>query len=281
MGVITNIELDHPDRYRDISEVIEIFQTFADRCQTLIGCIDDEIVRQNLSLDISYGLNPELSPDYTAQNIQYQAQFTEAEIWERGTYLGQLKLQLLGKHNLSNALAAVAVGRQLGLEFAVIQKSIAPFGGTKRRFEYRGEANGITFIDDYAHHPSEIKATLAAAKQKVREDGAQKRVVAIFQPHRYSRTATFIEEFATAFQDADVVVVTDIYSAGEKNLTGIQGETLAKAIASHHPQVYYQSCLASLGDFLQARVFKPGDLSLFLGAGNLNQTIPQIITSYN
>lgn len=281
IGIVTNIELDHPDRYENISEVIEIFQTFASQCQTLIGCLDDEIVSQNLTLDISYGLNPELSPDYTAKNIKYQAQNTEAEIWERGEYLGILRLQLLGKHNLSNALAAVAVGRKLGLEFAVIQEAIAPFGGTKRRFEHRGEAKGITFIDDYAHHPSEIRATLAAAKQKVQSTVTQQRVVAIFQPHRYSRTATFINEFATAFKDADVVVVTDIYSAGEKNTTGIKGKSLAEAIAREQPQVYYHPCLDSLGDFLKQQLLRSGDLALFMGAGNLNQTIPQIITLCN
>ena len=278
IGIITNIELDHPDRYRDIGEVIEIFQTFANQCQTLIGCLDDEVVRQNLQLDISYGLNAELSPDYTAKNIKYQAQSTEAEIWERGEYLGVLNLQLLGQHNLSNALAAVAVGRKLGLDFAVIKEAIAPFGGTKRRFEHRGEANGITFIDDYAHHPSEIRATLAAAKQKVQSEENQQRVVAIFQPHRYTRTETFMEEFATAFKDADVVVLTDIYSAGEKNITGISGEKLAEAMAANHPHVYYHSSLTSLDNFLCEQILRSGDLALFLGAGNLNQIIPRIIT---
>ena len=281
IGIVTNIELDHPDRYQNITEVIDIFQTFAHQCQTVIGCLDDEIVRQNLTLDISYGLNEELSPDYTAKNIKYQAQSTEAEIWERGKYLGMLQLQLLGKHNLSNALSAVAVGRKLGLEFAVIQEAIAPFGGTKRRFEYRGEAKGITFIDDYAHHPSEIRATLTAAQQKVQSEETQQRVVAIFQPHRYTRTETFMAEFANAFEDADVVVVTDIYSAGEKKINGISGEKLAEAMTNNHPQVYYHSSLASLGDFLCREILRSGDLALFLGAGNLNQTIPQIVTLYN
>ena len=280
IGIITNIELDHPDRYQNITEVIEIFQTFAERCQTVIGCLDDEIVRQNLKLDISYGLNSELFPDYTAKNIKYHARGTEAEIWEKGKYLGVLKLQLLGKHNLNNALAAVAVGRKLGLEFSLIKESIAPFGGTKRRFEHRGEANGITFIDDYAHHPSEITATLAAAKQKVQSEGTQQRIVAIFQPHRYSRTETFMDEFANAFKDADVVVLTDIYSAGEKNITGIRGEKLAEAMAANHPQVYYHSSLSSLSNFLYQQILRSGDLALFLGAGNLNQIIPQIITLY-
>ena len=281
IGIVTNIELDHPDRYQNITEVIEIFQTFASQCQTLIGCLDDEIVRQNLKLDISYGLNAELSPDYTAKNIKYQPQGTEAEIWERGKCLGILQLQLLGKHNLSNALSAVAVGRNLGLEFAVIKEAIAPFGGTKRRFEHRGEANGITFIDDYAHHPSEITATLTSARQKVDSEGTQQRVVAIFQPHRYSRTETFLQEFATAFKDADVVVLTDIYSAGEKNISGIKGENLATAIAAHHPQVHYHPSLESLRDFLDRQILRSGDLALFLGAGNLNQVIPQIITLYD
>ena len=280
VGIVTNIELDHPDRYQDIAEVIDIFQTFANQCQTLIGCLDDDIVRQNLQLDISYGLNAELSPDYTAKNIKYQAQSTEAEIWERGEYLGVLQLQLLGKHNLTNALAAVAVGRNLGLEFAVIKEAITPFGGTKRRFEHRGEANGITFIDDYAHHPSEIRATLGAAKQNIQSAETQQRVIAIFQPHRYSRTETFMQEFATAFKDADVVVLTDIYSAGEKNITGISGEKLAEVMATNHPQVHYHASLASLDDFLYQQILHSGDLALFLGAGNLNQIIPQIITLY-
>lgn len=281
IGIVTNIELDHPDRYQNISEVIEIFQIFANQCQTLIGCLDDEIVRQNLSLDISYGLNAELSPDYTAKNIKYNAQTTEAEIWEQGKCLGVLQLQLLGEHNLSNALSAVAVGRNLGLEFSVIKEAIASFGGTKRRFEHRGEANGITFIDDYAHHPSEIIATLTAAKQKVDSETTQQRVVAIFQPHRYSRTETFLQEFANAFKDADVVVLTDIYSAGEKNISGIRGENLAEAMAANHPQVHYHPSLESLRDFLYQQILQSGDLALFLGAGNLNQMIPQIITLYD
>ena len=281
IGIITNIELDHPDRYQNIEEVITIFQTFASQCKILIGCLDDEVIRQNLKLDISYSLNPDTSADYIAKDIKYHAQGIEAEIWERGECLGILQLQLLGQHNLSNALAAVAVGRNLGLEFSVIQKAIAPFSGTKRRFEHIGAANGITFIDDYAHHPSEISATLTAAKQRVAVEKTQQRVIAIFQPHRYTRTQTFMSEFATAFSEADIVVVTDIYSAGEQNLTGISGEQLAAAIAKNHPQVHYHSSVASLGDFLHQQILRSGDLALFLGAGNLNQIIPSTIALYN
>ena len=280
IGVITNIELDHPDRYQNIQEVIGIFQTFARQCKILIGCIDDPIIRDELALTISYGLNPDSGADYSAKNIIYHAEGSEAEIWEKGVCLGILHLPLLGEHNLSNALAAIAVGRQVGLEFVTIARSLATFGGTKRRFEHRGEAKGITFIDDYAHHPKEIEVTLAAAKLRVDGNNSHQRVVAIFQPHRYSRTKTFLQEFAKAFQDADVVIITDIYSAGETNTSGIRGDDLAKAIALNHQNVRYHADVNSLADFMQQEILRAGDLAIFLGAGNLNQTIPQTIALY-
>ncbi len=280
IGVITNIELDHPDRYQDIQEVIGIFQTFAGQCNTLIGCIDDPIIRDELAITISYSLNSARGADYTAKNIQYHSQGSNAKIWERGVCLGELQLPLLGEHNLSNALAAIAVGRQIGLEFTTIAQSLATFGGTKRRFEHRGEANGITFIDDYAHHPSEIDVTLAAAKLKVEGNESLQRVVAIFQPHRYSRTHTFLAEFATAFKDADVVVITDIYSAGEKNIFDISGEDLVKAIAQNHDNVHYYPLVDSIEQFIQQEILHSGDLAMFLGAGNLNQAIPRTIALY-
>ena len=181
IGVITNIELDHPDRYQNIQEVTDIFQTFAGQCNTLIGCIDDEIIREDLAITISYSLNPKLGADYTVKEVKYHDQGSQGQVWERGVYLGDLQLQLLGHHNLSNALAAVAVGRKVGLEFEQIA-ALASFLGTKRRFEHRGAAEGITFIDDYAHHPSEIEVTLTSARLKVDGDDSLSRVVAIFQP---------------------------------------------------------------------------------------------------
>jgi UDP-N-acetylmuramate--alanine ligase len=280
IGVITNIELDHPDHYQDIQEVINIFQTFAGQCNTLIGCIDDPIIRDELALTISYSLDPATGADYTAKNITYHAQGSNSEIWERGLCLGKLQLPLLGEHNLSNALSAIAVGRQINLEFADIAESLASFQGAKRRFEHRGEANGIVFIDDYAHHPSEIEVTLAAAKLRLNDSDSQGRVVAIFQPHRYSRTQAFLNEFAAVFNDADVVVVTDIYSAGETNTLGIQGEDLVKAIASNHPDVHYHASVDSIPNFLREQILQPGDLAMFLGAGNLNQAIPKVINLY-
>ncbi|BAZ45265.1 UDP-N-acetylmuramate--alanine ligase [Chondrocystis sp. NIES-4102] len=280
IGVITNIELDHPDHYQDIHEVINIFQTFAGQCNTLIGCIDDPIIREELALTISYSLDPDKGADYTAKNITYHGQGSNSEIWERGVCLGELKLPLLGEHNLNNALAAIAVARQIGLNFADIAQSLASFQGAKRRFEHRGEINAITFIDDYAHHPSEIAVTLAAAKLRVEGSDTLQRVVAIFQPHRYSRTQAFLKEFATVFEQADVVVLTDIYSAGESNTFDIKGEDLYKAIAHYHQLVYYHPCVDSIPSFLQQQILRPGDLAIFLGAGNLNQAIPKVINSY-
>ncbi|XTZ20480.1 MAG: glutamate ligase domain-containing protein, partial [cyanobacterium endosymbiont of Rhopalodia fuxianensis] len=146
----------------------------------------------------------------------------------------------------------------------------------KRRFEYRGQTHGITFVDDYAHHPSEIRATLSAARSKV---GQNSRVVAVFQPHRYSRTATFLEEFTISFQDADFIVLTDIYSAGEANVANITSQDLVNEIKRHHCEVIYQPSLEALIESLP-KLLRPGDLVLFLGAGNLNQIIPQVIASF-
>lgn len=275
VGIITNIELDHPDHYETLEEVVNIFQTFAQGCKTLIGSIDCATVRTSLQPGISYSLDNETNADYSVTNIDYHAHGTTAVIWERGKALGELKLRLLGKHNLSNALAAVAVGRLLDLEFEAIAQGLATFEGARRRFELRGEVNGIKFIDDYAHHPSEISVTLAAARQQAKPG---QRVVAIFQPHRYSRTLTFLAEFATSFTHADEVVLTDIYSAGEPNLGQISGEQLALEVAKHNQQVTYQPTLTQVCDYLQ-QTLRPGDLALFLGAGNLNQVIPEVITT--
>ncbi|MEO1428800.1 MAG: UDP-N-acetylmuramate--L-alanine ligase [Cyanobacteria bacterium J06633_8] len=277
IGIITNIELDHPDHYDTLDEVVDIFQRFTSQCKTLVACIDCETVRERFQPHISYSLNSESGADYYATNIDYRADGTTSLVWEKGIALGVLNLSVLGHHNLSNALAAVAIGRALGLEFGEIARGLATFEGARRRFEFRGEVDGITFIDDYAHHPSELSATLAAARLQARPG---QRVVAIFQPHRYSRTQAFLAEFATSFSHADLVVLTDIYSAGEPDTGLISGEKLAAEVAKNHSNVEYQPTLADIREYLEQNL-RPGDLALFLGAGNLNQTIPQIIESIN
>jgi UDP-N-acetylmuramate--alanine ligase len=281
IGIVTNIELDHIDHYNSLDEVVDTFKTFAANCNTLIGCVDCPTVRDRLQPAISYSLDPKCDATYTVDCVSYRADGTTARVWEKGAILGRLNVKLLGRHNLSNALAAVAVGRLLGLDFLTIARSISTFEGARRRMERRGEFNNILFIDDYAHHPSEVQVTLAAARLQL-QDGAssgRKRLVAVFQPHRYSRTKAFLAEFATSFADADLVVLSDIYSAGETKPDDISGEAVAALVAEHHDNVFYRSSLQSISQLL-TEILIPGDLVLFLGAGNLNQTIPEVMAFY-
>jgi UDP-N-acetylmuramate--alanine ligase len=280
IGVVTNIELDHPDHYTNLDEVIDTFKVFEHNCSTLIGCIDCKTVREDLKPAITYGLQLEWGADYTARDIVYTATGTIAQIYEHGQVLGTLHLKLLGQHNLSNALAAIAVGRLLGLEFETIAPILATFEGARRRFEHRGDYNHILFIDDYAHHPSEIQATLTAARLQASSTPEHpRRVIAVFQPHRYSRTQAFMAEFAQSFGNADLVVATDIYSAGEPNLGQITGQDMADAISLHHSNVTYQPALSDVFDYLKGHL-QPGDVVLFLGAGNLNRIIPELTAFY-
>jgi len=277
IGVITNIELDHPDHYHSLDQVIDTFQTFAKQCQTIVACIDCQQVTKEIQPDITYSVNLASGADYSVDQVEYKPDGTTARVWEREQILGNIHVPLLGEHNLSNALAAIAVARKIGVDWQTITQGMNKFSGAKRRFELKGQVNSIRFVDDYAHHPSEIKATLRAARLQVQ---AGDRVVAIFQPHRYSRVQTFLKEFAQAFTEADLVIVTDIYSAGETNVVGMTGEKLTQAIAQHHPQVIYQPTLEGVSKFLR-ETLRPGDLALFLGAGNLNSIIPSLMESYH
>jgi UDP-N-acetylmuramate--alanine ligase len=314
IGIVTNIELDHPDHYNSLDEIVAIFKQFQDQSTVLIGCLDCPTLRKTLKPGISYALDASLEADYTVQNVAFKTNQTCATVYEHGKSLGTLALRLLGRHNLSNALAAVAVGRYLNLPFETIAASLASFGGAHRRFEHRGQVANITFLDDYAHHPSELKATLSAARAQAsmgglmnepldssltarrsdlldekeavscngvgdRHDTSRSRIVAVFQPHRYSRTVTFLEDFAQAFDDADVVVLTDIYSAGEQNTTGISGQQVAEAIAQYHNRVIYKPTLPEVEVFLKDTL-ESGDLVLFLGAGNINKIIPDLLEFY-
>ncbi|MBD1873479.1 UDP-N-acetylmuramate--L-alanine ligase [Nodosilinea sp. FACHB-131] len=285
IGVVTNIELDHTDHYRDLEDVVQIFQTFQRQCGLLVASADCEVVRTSLKPDVTYSLNPDSGATYHVTDLQFGAEGTSALVWELGQPLGRLRLRVLGCHNLSNALAAVAVGRHLGIAFDAIAEGLEKFCGARRRFEHRGSYNGIQFFDDYAHHPSEIRATLAAARIKVDQtlpvDSRQdsRRVVAVFQPHRFSRTAALLNDFTNAFVDADQVIMADIYSAGEKNTFGVSGRQLADAVSHAHPRVLYGHTLDDIQAAL-AHSLRPGDLVMFMGAGNLNQIIPQVMAYY-
>ncbi len=297
IGVITNIELDHPDHYATLDEVVEIFEQFTSHCRQMVLCLDCETIRDRIlalasGVNVSgtdalkpscttYSLDAQSEATYKAGSIKYGSTQTTAVIYERGDRLGQVSVNLLGQHNLSNALAAIAVGRMAGISFEVIAEALSSFEGAQRRFEHRGEAQGICLIDDYAHHPSEIRATLSSAKLQTTPDeqgqAKHQRVVAVFQPHRYSRTKTFLTEFSQAFADADCVVATDIYSAGEAKPPDMSGASMAAAIAEHHPQLSYQETLVDVTDYLKTHL-TPGDLVVFLGAGDLNRIIPDVLS---
>jgi UDP-N-acetylmuramate--alanine ligase len=245
------------------------------------------VVRASLTPDITYSLTPDTDAAYHVTDIKFGGEGTSALVWELGQPLGRLHLRVLGCHNLSNALAAVAVGRHLGVAFADIADGLEQFCGARRRFEHRGSYNGIQFFDDYAHHPSEIRATLSAARIKAdqslfadsRIGPEARRVVAVFQPHRFSRTAALLNDFTEAFGDADQVIMADIYSAGEQNTFGVSGRQLAEVVAGSHPRVVYGHTLDDIHAAL-ANSLRPGDLVMFMGAGNLNQIIPQVMAHY-
>jgi UDP-N-acetylmuramate--alanine ligase len=247
-----------------------------------VGCIDCPTIREHFQPDVSYSLDRSTGADYSADRIEYGATGTTAQIWERGECLGSLDLKLLGAHNLSNALAVIAVARMLGLEFKAIAAALVEFGGARRRFELRGTIDDIQFIDDYAHHPSEITVTLKAARLRASATTPPRRVVAVFQPHRYSRTQAFFKEFATSLARADIIVLSEIYSAGEAAIAGVSGQDLAAEVAKQagRPEdVYYRATLEEI-TILLSQILKMGDFVLFLGAGNLNQIIPDTLEAY-
>ncbi len=185
------------------------------------------MAQEGLARTVTYGLK-NLAADYTAKNIRFENSKTLAEIYQQGILLGTLTLQVPGEYNVSNALAAIALGRELGLDFSVIARGLYAFRGTGRRFEVLGQGGGITVVDDYAHHPTEIKAVLAAAKNL-----PYQRVVAVFQPHRYSRTMLFVDEFGNSFANADVVLVNEIYSAFEKPIEGVSAQLIVDSVRKH------------------------------------------------
>ena len=282
IGVITNIELDHPDHYSSLDQVVAIFDKFVAQCETVIGSIDCPTVRDRIKPDISYSLEADSGADYIATNIRENASGTTAEILERGKTLGDITVPLLGLHNLSNALAAIAVARQLGVGFEPLVTHMPNFGGARRRFEHRGFHNEILFVDDYANHPTEVEATLAAAQVERTgsiPSGGDRKVVAVFQPHRYSRAATLLDEFAHAFEGADRIIVTDIYSAGETNTANITGEQVTEAIAKQRPNTEYHATLDAVKHTLTTSL-SPGDIVIFLTAGNLNSIIPEVMAAY-
>ncbi len=274
VAVITNIDREHLDHYRDLNEIRAAYTDFANRVPfygAVVACGDDANIASVLPLIskrvIRFGTAADCA--VRATGIVHQGFGSRFQLHEMGEFV----VNVPGRHNVLNAMAAISVGLHLGAKLDVVREALAAYRGVDRRFQVRGEARGVTVIDDYGHHPTEVAATLSAA----REVAGKGRVLVAFQPHRYSRTSLLMHEFAHAFEGADYVWITDIYPAGEAPIAGVTGETLAEAIRqSGHPNVSHARDLNQLVTTMAAEA-KPGDLIIALGAGHINQICEKMI----
>lgn len=267
--VITNIEYDHPDVYKDIEEVKVAFTKIINKVTNtgrIIACIDNQNVREiikGVENVITYGKSP--AADYHLERIYVSDCKTTFWLSFMGRELGDFHLAVPGEHNVYNAVGAVIAGLEAGVSLEKIKLILPQFTGTKRRFEKVGEVNGILLYDDYAHHPTEINATLQAAKIWF----PHKKIFCIFQPHTYSRTQALLPEFSRAFSSADTVLVTDIYSSARENGSNhITPQTLVQEISKHHPNVYYQKGPQDVANFLSQKA-ESGDIVFTMGAGDI------------
>jgi UDP-N-acetylmuramate--alanine ligase len=275
--IITNIEPDHLEHFDgDFGKLKAAYAAFLSHLKPegkAVVCIDDEHVRELMQKAkgtvVGYSIDPTYSKDadYRAVDIVLGDRKTSCRIWHREKLLGQLQLSAPGKHNVANALAAIIVCLDAGVSFERITDALATFRGAKRRFQIIGEKNDVLVVDDYAHHPTEIMATLCGARASGR------RVIAIFQPQRYTRTYFLMEEFSRAFSDADEVMITDIYSpAGEKKIEGVNSRVLVDKIrANSHPGAQYIATKEAVQQMLLETV-RPGDMVLTMGAGDIYKT---------
>ena len=280
ISVVTNIDREHMDCYRDMADVEQAFVDFLDRLPfygMAVVCNDDPtLVKLLPSLArraVTYGFAADADFRITSSStLTGPRGGSRFEVTYQGKKLGPFEVHVPGEHNVKNATAAVAVGIGLDISAADIARGLAEFSGVDRRFQIKGTAAGVIVIDDYGHHPTEIKATLSAARQC----GYQK-IHVIFQPHRYTRTRDLIDDFAKAFVDADTVTVLDIYAASEEPIPGITGETLARAIGRFHPRCAYSDSFETAIESTSARI-APGDMVLTLGAGNVSQLGPLLLS---
>jgi len=278
IAVVTTIDAEHLDHYGSLEAIQDAFVAFVGKVPfygAAVVCRDEPNIQRLLPrIDkrvVTYGL--ESSADLVARRVQLSGLTSRFHVEQRGTPLGEVTLGVPGRHNVLNALAAIAVGLDLEIPFVTIQKALGAFAGVQRRFQVRGTADGITVVDDYGHHPVEIRATLAAAKA-----GFDRRIVTVFQPHRYTRTQHLFDEFLTAFNQADVLIVMDVYGAGEPPLPGVTAAALADGIRAHgHRNVtYLGGDRARIVDHV-CELARPGDIVLTLGAGDVSQLGPEIL----
>jgi UDP-N-acetylmuramate--alanine ligase len=270
IAVVTNIDREHLDFYPDLAAIRRVFLEFIDRIPfygLAVLCLDNEPI-QDLIPHIkkrytTYGMNPQA--DFQIRNVVVEGRRTRFSVFRRRRKLGRFKLNLPGIHNVYNATASIAVATELDIPIASIQAALERLSGVQRRLEVRGEVNGVAVVDDYGHHPTEIKMTL----QAVRECWPEHRVVVVFQPHRYTRTRALLDEFARAFYQSDVLVVLPIYAASEEPIAGITGQALSERINAHgHKQVIFAEGIAAAAAQLKS-LLMPGDLLLTLGAGDV------------
>ncbi len=270
IAVVTNIDREHLDYYRDLDDIKAAFLNFIDRIPfygLAVLCLDNEAI-QDLIPKIqkrytTYGMSTQA--DFQAENVVFENYKSRFTLQQQGRPLGEIHLNLPGIHNVYNSMASVAVGIELGIPFETIKKALETLQGVQRRLEIKGEINGITVVDDYGHHPTEIKTTLQAAK----ECWPDRRKVIVFQPHRYTRTKALFDDFTRAFYQSDVLVVLPIYAASEKKIKGVNSWSMCDGIREHgHKEVICKDSLpAAVSDLKE--ILKPGDILLTLGAGDV------------
>jgi UDP-N-acetylmuramate--alanine ligase len=280
IAVVTNIDREHMDYYHDMDDVRACFKNFVNKVPfygASVLCLDDPNVQAIIPhverRRMTYGLSAQA--DISAHGIRYDQNFGSVyTVWRGTEAIGDITLRVPGLHNVYNSLAAIAVGFELEVPFTQIAEALGNFTGSGRRFQFKGEVGGVLVIDDYGHHPTEVRATLAAAK--IGSGG--RRIVVLFQPHRYSRTHDLMEEFARSFNNADTLFVTDIYAASEDPIEGVTAEALTGAIKRFgHKDVRYVGPLESAATMIRDHV-KPGDLVVTLGAGTVSRVSDQLLS---
>jgi len=279
IAVVTNIDKEHMESYKGMEDVVECFTDFVNKVPffgAAVICLDDPnvqlIIPRIKRRRVTYGLTAQA--DISAHGIEYDNEFgSHFTVWKGTQVLGKIDLPVPGQHNVYNALAATAVALELEVPFEKVADAFKTFKNANRRFQFKGEANGITVVDDYAHHPTEILATLSAAKNGA---GGRRTVVA-FQPHRFTRTQELMDEFALAFNNADVLYVLDIYAASEEPIPGITAEFLTENIRRYgHKNAKYVGDIETAAERIAADL-KEDDLVITLGAGNVTRLSDELM----
>jgi UDP-N-acetylmuramate--alanine ligase len=279
IAVINNVEADHLDYYRDEQEIRETFVAFAHNLPetggTVILGVDDPGIaslRERIArTTVTFGTDP--AADWSGEVLERGPSGQRVLVRHHGEAVGELMLGVPGAHNVRNALAALATSSLVGVPFDVAAEELASFGGVQRRFQLRGSVGGVTVIDDYAHHPTEVRVTLEAAREQ-----GWARVIAVFQPHRYSRTQLLGRDLGAALADADLAVITDVYGAGEQPVPGVTGKSLVDGLLAARPRarVAYMPKRGEVAGFVAGRV-DPGDLVLTIGAGDITMLADEVL----